>query len=194
MNRLDLKYKTLFNQYGVNTPLRVAHFMTQIQAESNLKPITENLNYSYESLLKVFKKYFSSVTAKKYARNPEKIANRVYANRMGNGDEKSGDGWKFRGRGFLQTTGFDNYKALSDYTGNCYVQNPDLLLNEADAIIAALYYWKVNNLNKYADIDDIDKVSDKVNIGRPTTAYGDAHGFKNRKAYLQEWKKELKIN
>ena len=97
--RLDENYKTLFDKYGINTPLRIAHFMTQLEHESGLKPISENLNYSSERLRQIFPKYFiSKADADRYARQPERIANRVYANRMGNGNEASGEGWKYKGR------------------------------------------------------------------------------------------------
>lgn len=185
------KYKTLLNKYEVNTPKRQAMFLAQIAHESGLKPISENLNYSESGLLKVFKKYFTPEQAKNFARKPEKIANRVYANRMGNGDECSGDGWKYRGRGFIQLTGKNNYKALSNDTGIDYVSNPDLLLNEADAMIAALWYWKKNNLNSYTDKGDIDGVSDIINFGRKTITYGDSNGFKDRNAKYQMYLKQL---
>ena len=104
--KLYEKYKTILETEGINTPLRLSHFMAQIEHESGLKPISENLNYSAERLRIVFPKYFiSKEDAKRYAMNPEKIANRVYANRMGNGSEASGEGWKYRGRGFIQITG-----------------------------------------------------------------------------------------
>lgn len=193
MNRLDIKYKTIFEKYGVNTPLRKAHFLAQLDAETGMVPRSENLNYSEKRLLEVFPKYFNSVTAKQYANKPEKIANKVYANRMGNSTEQSGDGWKYRGRGFIQLTGKNNYQALSKEMQVDYLKNPDMLLREADSILSALWYWKTNNLNKYADLDDIDKVSDMVNIGRPTEKYGDAHGFEKRKTFLKEWKKEFNI-
>lgn len=189
MNRLDLKYKTLLKKWEINTPLRVAHFMAQIDHESGLKPISENLNYSAEGLLKTFNKYFTSSQAKIYARQPEKIANRVYGNRMGNGDEASGDGWKYRGRGFLQITGKNNYIKLREDTGVDYVNNPDLLLTEADSMISACWYWKTNNINRFADKDDLDGVSDLINLGRKTDRYGDANGFKDRKEKLLKWKK-----
>src|SRR5690606_13433976 len=124
-----------------------------------------NLNYSAEGLLKTFGKYFTSLQAKEYARKPEKIANRVYANRGGNGNETSGDGWKYRGRGFIQLTLKDNYKALSNATGIDYVSNPDLLLNEADAMISALWYWNKRNLNKYADVGDLKGATRVINGG-----------------------------
>ena len=132
------KYRTLLAKYGVTTPRRQAMFLAQLDHESGLKPISENFNYSASALLRVFGKYFTPALAVEYERKPEKIANRVYANRMGNGDECSGDGWKYRGRGFIQTTGKTNYKLLSMHTGIDYVNNPDLLLNEADAMIGAL--------------------------------------------------------
>lgn len=186
---LSNKYKTLLNKYGVNTPLRLSHFFTQLKSESSLKLVSENLNYSAQGLLTIFKKYFTADQANQYARKPEKIANRVYANRMGNSNEQSGDGWKFRGRAYLQITGKDNYKALSKETGTDYVTNPDLLLTEADSLIASLWYWKRANLNKYADSDDLDSISDLINIGRITEKEGDANGFTERETNLNEMKK-----
>lgn len=179
------KYKTLFSNYGLTTSLRKAHFMAQIDHESGLKPISENLNYSAEGLLKTFKKYFTPEQAKEFARQPEKIANRVYANRMGNGDECSGDGWKYRGKGYIQITGYNNYKALTDYTGIDYINNPELLLTEADSLISALWYWKVNNINTFADRDDIVGVTKKIN--------GGTNGLEDRKSKLKKWKKKLNI-
>ena len=187
---LHKKYKTLLTNNGIFTPLRLAHFFAQLEAESGLKPIAENLNYSASALGTIFKKYFPTTElANKYARKPEQIANKVYANRMGNGIESSGEGWKYRGRGFIQITGKDNYAKLSKDTGIDYVKNPDLLLNEADAMISALWYWKQINGNKYADLDNLDAISDLINIGRITKAYGDANGFKHRKELLAKYKK-----
>lgn len=178
---LAKKYKTILDNHEVNTPLRLAHFFAQIHHESNLKPISENLNYSAEALQRVFRKYFpTEKLAKEYARQPEKIANRVYANRMGNGDEASGDGWKYRGRGFIQVTGKNNYNALSDYTGICYVGNPDLLLTEADSMISALWFWKVNNLNRWADQDDVREVTRRIN--------GGFNGLEHRTQLLNHYK------
>ena len=190
---LATKYKSLLNKNKVNTPLRLAHFFAQLSHESNLLPISENLNYSAKGLMTTFKNYFPNLAvANKYQRRPKEIANRVYANRMGNGQEQSGDGWKYRGRGFIQLTGKDNYAKVSKSTGVDYIKNPDFLLNEADAMIVALWYWNVNKLNSYADKDDIDAISDIINIGRPTERYGDSHGFKDRKAKLEKFK--IKFN
>ncbi|WP_417832769.1 glycoside hydrolase family 19 protein [Terasakiella sp.] len=182
---LAKKYKTLLNKNFVNMPLRLAHFFAQIHHESNLRAISENLNYSAESLRKVFGKYFPSVeTANKYARNPEAIANKVYANRMGNGSEESGDGWKYRGRGFIQLTGKENYKLLSNATKTNYLENPDLLLNEADAMVAALWFWNIKNLNLYADRDDVKEVTRRIN--------GGYNGLAHRTELLNKYKNIFK--
>ena len=162
---LSDKYKTLLNSYNINTPLRLAHFMAQIEHESGLKPISENLNYSANGLKNTFSKYFTDLETIQYQRKAEKIANRVYANRMHNGNEQSGDGWKYRGRGFIQITGKQNYTLLSKDTRIDYLNNPDLLLNEADSMISAIWYWDKHNLNKYADADDIRGITRKINGG-----------------------------
>ena len=186
------KYKTLLEKHGINTKLRKAHFLTQLDYESGFKPVAENMNYSAKRLREVFPKYFTVAQANQYAGQPTLIGSRVYASRMGNGNEATRDGYKFRGRGLIQLTGKNNYTALSKDTGIDYLNNPDLLLTEADSMISALWFWKQNGINKYADIDDIDGVSDLVNIGRKTTTYGDAHGFGGRKATLEEYKKHIK--
>ena len=155
---LTAKYQSLFNKFNVNTQLRLAHFLGQLQHESGLKPIEENLMYSAKRLTEVFGKYFPTLEiTNQYAMQPQKIANRVYSGRMGNGNESSGDGYLFRGRGFLQITGRNNYTALTKWAkangiDADYVNNPDLLLRESDALIAALWFWTANDLNKYADM------------------------------------------
>lgn len=189
---LSKKYKTVLEKYRINTPLRLAHFFAQLDHESNLIPRRENLNYSAEGLLKTFKKYFNATTAKQYARKPEAIANKVYANRMDNGNEASGDGWRYRGGGFMQHTGKAEYKILTARTGIDYVSNPELLNNEADALIAAIDYWNRLGLSNYADKDNLDAVSDLINIGRLTQAYGDANGFADRKSKLIKYKADFK--
>jgi putative chitinase len=183
--RLQDKYKTLFNKYGVNTPLRVSHFMAQIEHESGLKPISENLNYSSERLLIVFKKYFTKESALAYDRKPIKIGSRVYASRMGNGDEASKDGYTYRGRGFIQITGKDNYRSLSNDTGIDFVKTPDLLLEEVHAMVSALWFWKKNNLNVHADRDEVVTITKKIN--------GGTNGIEHRKELLAKYKKENKI-
>jgi len=186
MPKLATKYKTLLEQNYICTPLRLAHFFAQIHHESNLKPVEENLNYSASALKRVFNKYFPNDTmANLYAKKPEKIANRVYADRMENGNEASGDGWKYRGRGFIQITGKYNYRKLTEDTGIDYLNNPELLLNEADSMISALWYWNKNNLNKYADLDNIKEVTRRIN--------GGYNGLAHRKELLDYYKKEFNV-
>jgi putative chitinase len=160
--RLELRYKTLLEKSGINTTKRRCHFWAQIIHESNLRPIEENMNYSASRLLVIFPKYFNVVTAYKYANNPVMIANKVYGNRYGNA---ANEGYKFRGRGFIQTTFKDNYRQLSNVTGIDYVSNPERLLNEPDAMSAALYYWTSRKLNQLADEGDIKGITRKINGG-----------------------------
>lgn len=190
---LHIKYRTILNNANINTPLRLAHFFAQIDHESGLKPTSENTNYSRKTLLTIFRKYFNESNVDEYYRNGEKILNRTYGNRMGNGPESSGDGYKYRGRGFIQVTGKNNYRKLSEFVGVDYVSNPDLLLTEADSMVSALWYWTVNNLNKYADQDNLDAVSDLINIGRLTKTVGDANGYADRKRKLEKYKKVFNV-
>lgn len=155
-------------EYKIDTKLRLCHFLAQILHESgNLKYKSENLNYSAKALRSVFGKYFKTdEIANQYARKPEKIANRVYANRMGNGDEASGDGWLFRGRGLIQLTGHDNYKLCGTSIKLNLLENPDLLINTAEASIkAACWFWNKNNLNTLADKDDVKTITKRINGG-----------------------------
>jgi putative chitinase len=149
---------------------RAAHFFGQCSHETGeFKLFEENLNYGADGLKRIFGKYFSADSlALAYARKPEKIANRVYSSRMGNGNEASGDGWKFRGRGALQTTGKDNYKQLAEHVNNPEIlKNPDLV-ETTYAFEAALFYFDRNGLWKYCDVVDDDhilKVTKAVNGG-----------------------------
>lgn len=164
-----------FNKYagefGINTRLRVCHFLAQALHESaGLSAMEENLNYSFTGLTSTFGRYFDSKTAMAYARKPQKIASRVYANRMGNGNEASGEGWKYRGRGIFQLTGKDNYKAYNDYltAGGMKVDliaNPDLLLQSPGCYKSAFWYWNSRGLNAIADRDDSVSVRRKINGG-----------------------------
>lgn len=201
--KLYEKYKTLFEKYHVNTKLRIAHFMAQIHAESGLKPINENLNYSAEALINGFGRHRISIDdAKKYGRtdtqkaNQEMIANILYGGEWGEknlGNTEDGDGWKYRGRGFKQITGRSNYESLSRDTGIDFVNDPDLILSEVDAMVSALWFWNKHNLNQYADKDNLDAISDIINMGHLTKSQGDAKGFDKRKYYLIQYKKELGI-
>lgn len=156
----------LSKHYEINTELRWAHFLAQTGHESGgFTVIEENLNYKAEGLEKIFPKYFKDVDAEDYAHQPVKIANRVYANRMGNGDEESGDGYKFRGHGLIQLTGRDNYTHMAKDLG---VDLEDLVAHLATAdgaVESAAWFWHKNNLNKLADADDVTAVTKKINGG-----------------------------
>lgn len=189
---LAKKYKSLLNSYGVNTPLRISHFMAQIEHESGLELVRESCYYkTIQGLRATFYTPFKGKTdafVKQYLKNTEKCANYVYANRMGNGNEASGDGFKYRGGGFLQNTGQDMYAELQEDTKIPFLDNPDLILEEANAMICALHYWKKNDLNDFADTDDLDGISDRINIGRDTQKVGDANGYEHRKQLLAKHK------
>jgi putative chitinase len=133
--------------YYKMTPERAAHFFAQTAHETGgFKAFSENLNYSADGLQKIFGKYFPGLLEESYAKKPEKIANRVYADRMGNGAEASGDGWKYRGRGALQLTGKANYKAFSDYLKNPLImEQPDLVAGEL-AFESAMFFFEKNKL------------------------------------------------
>jgi putative chitinase len=169
--------------------------MAQIQHESGLVSKRESLYFtSIDDLRRTFYTPFKNKTdsfVRTYLRNSELCANYVYANRGGNGDQYSGDGFKYRGGGLLQNTFKDGYQRLKDKTGIDFVTNPDLILEEPNAILCALIYWKDNNLNKYADLDDLDAVSDQINIGRQTIKEGDSNGYAHRKECLKKWKSIL---
>lgn len=150
---------------GFNTVQRLAMFLAQCAHESaGFSVLSENLNYSAKSLLVVFPKYFNSSNVDAYARNPEKIANRVYANRMGNDAE--GDGYKYRGRGYIQLTGKANYQAFANVSSIPDVlDNPDKVATPLGGMESAIWFWNVHNLNKYADNDDIKSCTKIVNGG-----------------------------
>lgn len=155
-------------EYKIDTKLRLCHFLAQILHESgNLKYKSENLNYSAKALRSVFGKYFKTdEIANEYARKPEKIANKVYANRMGNGNEASGDGWKYRGRGLIQLTGKNNYTICGQSIKLNLINNPDLLITTPEASVkAACWFWNKNNLNGLADKDDIKTITKRINGG-----------------------------
>lgn len=158
----------LLDDFDINTPLRISHFLAQTSHESaDFTRLVENLNYSEKGLLSTFGKYFTPGQAAQYARKPEKIASRVYANRLGNGNEQSGDGWKYRGRGAIQITGKANYLNCSRYLFNDEVllDTPDLLLEPKYAILSACWYWDINNLNKIADGNNMDLLTRRINGG-----------------------------
>jgi putative chitinase len=150
-------------KFELNTPLRLAHFLAQAGHESGgFKAVNENLNYGSKGLLSIFKKYFpSSEKALAYERKPEKIANLVYGGRMGNGAEATGEGYKFRGRGYIQLTGKDNYKAFDAVVPENLLETPDLVATKYPLLSAAWFFHK-NGLHKIADGGATDAVVTSV--------------------------------
>jgi len=157
----------LLDDYEINTPQRVAAFVAQCAHESgNFVFIKENLNYKAASLMKTFAKYFPTADiAAQYANKPERIANRVYANRMGNGDEASGDGWRYCGRGLIQLTGRDNYTFFAGSMDIPVEEAAEYLATFEGAAQSACWFWETNNLNRYADSGDIKGLTRAINGG-----------------------------
>jgi putative chitinase len=157
----------LLDDYDINTPLRVAHFVAQCAHESgNFVFIKENLNYKAASLQKIFAKYFPTAElAAQYANKPEKIANRIYANRMGNGNEASGDGYRYCGRGLIQLTGKDNYTFFAGSLNIPVEEASDYLATFEGAAQSACWFWEQNNLNRFADANDTKGLTRAINGG-----------------------------
>jgi putative chitinase len=160
----------VMDTFQINTPLRLAHFLAQCGHESGgFKHTNENLNYSADGLKKIFPKYFAQAgLAESYARQPEKIASRVYGGRMGNGDESTKEGFKFRGRGYIQLTGKSNYSEFDKFVNEDILANPDLVATQYPLLSAAWFFHK-NGLNAIADkgADDatVTSVTKRVNGG-----------------------------
>lgn len=197
------KYKTLFTKNGVNTPLRLANFFGQAEVEvgAELKPKTEGLNYSVEGLLSTFGRHrISEADARKYGRtntqkaNQKEIANRIYGGAWGReelGNTQPNDGFNLRGAGIFQTTGRSNFDKLSKATGIDFTNHPELILEEANSLISALYYWNSKGLNKYADKDDSTSISKAINLGN-VNAKGTPNHLAERKAAVEKYKKIFK--
>jgi len=197
-------FNSIPKNFGIDTPLRMAAFLAQVGHESGgLTLLEENLNYSAEGLANTFPKryakklqnglyaknsvgrYLPSTLAIKIARKPVLIASNTYADRMGNGSVESQEGWKYRGRGILQITGKSNYAELTLNTGIDFVSNPDLLKEPAYALISACFFWKSNNLNRFADKADIVSLSKAIN--------GGIIGLEHRKALYEKACKTLQV-
>jgi len=197
-------FNSIPSNFGIDTPLRMASFLAQIGHESaGLSRLEEGLNYSAEGLANTWPKryaqtdqkglyiknklgrYLPSTLAVKIARKPVLIASNTYANRMGNGSVESQEGWKFRGRGLIQTTGKSNYVNLTLNTGIDFISNPDLLKEPAYALISACFFWKSNNLNRFADKKDILSLSKAIN--------GGIIGLEHRKALYEKACKTLQV-
>lgn len=169
------------DRYSINTPLRLSHFLAQCAHESGRFLVTrENLNYSAQGLLKTFKRHFNERTAKLYARNPEAIANKVYGGRLGNTEIT--DGWKFRGRGYIQTTGKANYSELDKIVPEDLLDNPDLVSSRY-AMLSAGFYWNSRKINAVADLGATEEVVEKVTL----KVNGGTHGLKERTEYFFEY-------
>ena len=173
-------FNDILPKYGVDTPVRQSAFLAQCAHESmQFQRISENLNYSADGLRKTFGKYFSTTElAQAYARKPERIANRVYANRMGNGDEASGDGWAYHGRGAIQLTGKETYQRFANDTQRSMADTVSYLNTVTGAVESAAWFWKTNGLNRYADTKNIVALTKKIN--------GGTNGLDDRIAYYDK--------
>jgi putative chitinase len=155
-----------FEKFDISTPLRQAAFIGQCGHEcGNFKILEENLNYKAEALMRLWPKRFDAEKAQTCARNPKLIANTVYSNRMGNRDEKSGDGYRFRGRGCIQLTGHANYYHAGQACGVDFVMEPDLVATPMYAAMTAGWFWSVQKLNQLADNQDYNIMTKKINGG-----------------------------
>jgi putative chitinase len=156
-----------FERYGIDTPIRQASFIGQCGHEcAQFKILEENLNYRAETLMRIWPKRFPTLEfAKQFEKNPKKIANTVYANRMGNRDEASGDGWRFRGRGCLQSTGSAQYYHTGKALGIDLIMEPDLLATPKYAALSAGFFWDTHKLNEFADQRSFVKMTKKINGG-----------------------------
>ena len=179
----------VMDKFQINTPLRLAHFLSQCGHESGgFKTVNENLNYGAKGLMTTFKKYFpTEALAKQYERKPELIASKVYGGRMGNGAEPTKEGWKFKGRGYIQLTGKDNYKAFDAVVTENILENPDLVATKYP-LLSAAWYWNSRKINATADLgatdDTVTKVTKLVN--------GGTIGLEDRKKHFKEYYSLLK--
>jgi putative chitinase len=174
----------VMEQFNIDTPLRVAHFLAQCAHESgNFRLVQENLNYSAQGLVNIFPRHFRTIAeATPFARQPERIANRVYANRIGNGAESSGDGWRFRGRGYIQLTGRANYTAFNRFVPDDVIQTPELVATKYP-LLSAAWFWHTRNLNAIADTGSTDAVVTRVT----RVVNGGTHGLQDRLNYFRRY-------
>lgn len=195
------KYKTLLDRSEIDTVLRKANFLAQGKVEADLKPKIESMNYSVEGLIDGFGRHRISIEdAKKFGRtsnqkaNQKEIANRLYGGEWGRinlGNTQPNDGWLLRGAGIYQITGRANFQKLSDDTGIDFINHPELILEEANSVIAAIWFWNDRDLNKYADKDDVLSISKIVNLGN-VKSKGIPKHLAERKLWVEKFKEELK--
>ena len=195
------KYKSLLEREEIDTLLRKAHFFAQGKVEADLKPKIESMNYSVKGLIDGFGRHRISIEdAKKFGRtatqkaNQKEIANRLYGGEWGRinlGNTQTNDGWLLRGAGIYQITGRANYQKLSDDTGIDFVNHPELILEETNSLIAAIWFWNNRGLNKYADKDDVLSISKIINLGN-VKAKGTPKHLAERKQWAETYKTKLK--
>lgn len=156
-----------FIKTNITSPGAISMFMAQCSHESKqFTTLVENLNYSADGLMKIFPKYFKTIqVASEYARQPEKIANKIYANRMGNGPEESGDGWKYRGKSILQCTGKNNHAGFAVYSKMKMNEVCAYLLTIEGSVEFALYFWEINKLTKLIELKDVPTATKIINGG-----------------------------
>lgn len=175
-------------KFNITNNLRLSHFLSQCAHESgNFKAVSENLNYSSDGLKRIFPKYFPGNLSESYARQPEKIASRVYGGRMGNGDENTKEGYKFRGRGYIQLTGKNNYTKFSEFIGENCVSNPDLVANKYP-LASAAFFFDVNKLWNICDLGSSDEIVKKVT----KRVNGGDNGLTDRIKHFKEYYNLLK--
>jgi putative chitinase len=175
-------------RFGIGSPLEQAHFLAQVAHESaGFEILTENLNYGSVGLQRTWPHRFTLSQALDYAHHPQRIANRVYANRLGNGDELSGDGWNYRGAGFIQITGKRNYADVSQalFDDDRLVAQPDRMALPENAALSAGYFWIENNIGLHAMHDSLEEVTRAVN--------GGLNGLEDRRAWLLKFKSALGV-
>jgi putative chitinase len=182
--------QSAIDTFSINTPTRLSHFLGQCAHESgNFKFTSENLNYSTKGLIATFPKYFKQPgLAEAYARNPERIASRVYAERMGNGTEGSGDGWKFRGRGYIQLTGKSNYSAFDKFVNEDVMSNPNLVASKYPLLSAGWFFHK-NKLNLISDKG----LTEPVMLELTKRINGGINGLQDRIKYTTKFGKILGV-
>jgi putative chitinase len=175
-------------KFNITNNLRLSHFLSQCAHESgDFKAVSENLNYSSDGLKRIFTKYFPGNLSESYARQPEKIASRVYGGRMGNGDENTKEGYKFRGRGYIQLTGKDNYTKFGEFIGEDCVSNPDLVANKYP-LASAAFFFDVNKLWNICDLGSSDEIVKKVS----KRVNGGDNGLPDRIKHFKEYYNLLK--
>ncbi len=183
------------DQYGIDTPTRLSMFMGQLLTESDdLTAFREGMSYSAERLMIVWPTRFPSLeVANQYACQPQKLANYVYANRMGNGGPETNDGWNHRGAGWIQLTGKENQEQFALENQLDPTTIGDYLATSQGAAYSACWFWWKHGINRLADLGNLDAVSDAVNLGRQTKTIGDAEGYAKRKAKTDLCKKVLGV-